>query len=71
MSDEAAGNDIRAEAERHIADHSVGEAARIGRLSRIREFVLGAQDGLLVPLEYTYRKQLLQDEIARLEPAPR
>jgi VIT1/CCC1 family predicted Fe2+/Mn2+ transporter len=50
MSDEAAGNDIRAEAERHIADHSVGEAARIGRLSRIREFVLGAQDGLLVPL---------------------
>jgi len=28
----------------------VGEAARIGRLSRIREFVLGAQDGLLVPL---------------------
>ncbi len=42
--------DERAEAERHIREHSVGEAARIGRLSRIREFVLGAQDGLLVPL---------------------
>jgi VIT1/CCC1 family predicted Fe2+/Mn2+ transporter len=41
---------VRAEAERHIAQHSVGEAARIGKLSRIREFVLGAQDGLLVPL---------------------
>ena len=27
---------------------TLGEAARIGRLSRIREFVLGAQDGLLV-----------------------
>jgi VIT1/CCC1 family predicted Fe2+/Mn2+ transporter len=42
--------DARAEATRHIQEHSVGEAARIGRLSRIREFVLGAQDGLLVPL---------------------
>jgi vacuolar iron transporter family protein len=41
---------VRAEAERHIIEHSLGEAARIGRLSRIREFVLGAQDGLLVPL---------------------
>ena len=40
----------RAEAERHIVEHSLGEAARIGRLSRIREFVLGTQDGLLVPL---------------------
>jgi vacuolar iron transporter family protein len=40
----------RAEAARHIQEHSLGEAARIGRLSRIREFVLGAQDGLLVPL---------------------
>jgi hypothetical protein len=50
MSSEGAGNNVRAEAERHIADHSLGEAARIGRLSRIREFVLGAQDGLLVPL---------------------
>lgn len=40
----------RAEAERHIAEHSLGEAARIGRLPRIREFVLGAQDGLPVPL---------------------
>jgi VIT1/CCC1 family predicted Fe2+/Mn2+ transporter len=41
---------VRAEAERHIVEHSIGEAARIGKLSRIREFVLGAQDGLLVPL---------------------
>jgi VIT1/CCC1 family predicted Fe2+/Mn2+ transporter len=40
----------RAEAARHIREHSLGEAARIGRLSRIREFVLGTQDGLLVPL---------------------
>jgi VIT1/CCC1 family predicted Fe2+/Mn2+ transporter len=32
------------------ADEPVSEAARIARLSRIREFVLGAQDGLLVPL---------------------
>jgi len=39
-----------AEETRHIQEHSLGEAARIGRLSRIREFVLGAQDGLLVPL---------------------
>jgi VIT1/CCC1 family predicted Fe2+/Mn2+ transporter len=43
-------NDIRAEAEQHIAEHALGEAERIARLSRIREFVLGAQDGLLVPL---------------------
>lgn len=41
---------VRAEAERHIAEHALGEAERIARLSRIREFVLGAQDGLLVPL---------------------
>lgn len=40
----------RREAERHIADHALGEAERIERLSRVREFVLGAQDGLLVPL---------------------
>jgi VIT1/CCC1 family predicted Fe2+/Mn2+ transporter len=45
------GRDVaRAEAMRHIQEHSLGEAARIGRLSRIREFVLGTQDGLLVPL---------------------
>ena len=43
-------DDARDEAIRHIVEHSLGEAARIGRLSRIREFVLGAQDGLLVPL---------------------
>jgi hypothetical protein len=40
----------RADATQHIQEHSLGEQARIGRLSRIREFVLGAQDGLLVPL---------------------
>ncbi|MDX6477073.1 MAG: vacuolar iron transporter family protein [Gaiellaceae bacterium] len=40
----------RAIAVAHIRDHSLGEAERIARLSRIREFVLGAQDGLLVPL---------------------
>jgi len=42
--------DARLEAGRHIEDHARGEAARIARLSRIREFVLGFQDGLLVPL---------------------
>ena len=40
----------RREAEAHIRDHALGEAERIEKLSRIREFVLGAQDGLLVPL---------------------
>ncbi len=40
----------REEARLHIRDHALGEAARVARLSRIREFVLGAQDGLLVPL---------------------
>jgi VIT1/CCC1 family predicted Fe2+/Mn2+ transporter len=40
----------RSEAEEHILEHALGEAARIARLSRVREFVLGAQDGLLVPL---------------------
>jgi VIT1/CCC1 family predicted Fe2+/Mn2+ transporter len=40
----------RQEALAHIEDHALGEAARIEKLSRIREFVLGAQDGLLVPL---------------------
>jgi VIT1/CCC1 family predicted Fe2+/Mn2+ transporter len=44
------GDQARDEAERHIVEHSLGEATRIARLSRIREFVLGAQDGLLVPL---------------------
>jgi VIT1/CCC1 family predicted Fe2+/Mn2+ transporter len=43
-------DDLRAEAQLHIDEHALGEAARIARLSRIREFVLGAQDGLLVPL---------------------
>ena len=43
-------DELRAEAEQHIAEHALGEAARIQRLSRIREVVLGAQDGLLVPL---------------------
>lgn len=40
----------REQARAHIRDHALGEAARIQKLSRIREFVLGAQDGLLVPL---------------------
>jgi vacuolar iron transporter family protein len=44
------GDALRAEAELHITEHALGEAERIARLSRIREFVLGAQDGLLVPL---------------------
>jgi VIT1/CCC1 family predicted Fe2+/Mn2+ transporter len=34
----------------HLADHVRTEKDRIERLSRIRELVLGAQDGLLVPL---------------------
>ena len=42
--------EIRATAEAHIDEHVEVEAARIGRLSRVRELVLGAQDGLLVPL---------------------
>ena len=49
-ADTVARTTARDEATRHIQEHSLGEAARIGRLSRIREFVLGAQDGLLVPL---------------------
>jgi VIT1/CCC1 family predicted Fe2+/Mn2+ transporter len=43
-------DEARAVAERHIEEHALGEAERIARLSRIREVVLGAQDGLLVPL---------------------
>jgi vacuolar iron transporter family protein len=43
-------DDIRQEAQHHIAEHALLEAERIARLSRIREFVLGFQDGLLVPL---------------------
>jgi vacuolar iron transporter family protein len=42
--------EARAEAEQHILEHVTGEAERIARLSRVREFVLGTQDGLLVPL---------------------
>jgi VIT1/CCC1 family predicted Fe2+/Mn2+ transporter len=41
---------VREEAQQHIAEHALGEAARIERLSRVRELVLGFQDGLLVPL---------------------
>src|SRR5438270_5440049 len=41
---------LRLQAREHIRDHARKEAARIERLSRVREFVLGAQDGLLVPL---------------------
>ena len=44
------GDATRREARGHIRDHARKEAARIERLSRVREFVLGAQDGLLVPL---------------------
>jgi len=40
----------RAEAKEHIVEHALLERERIERSSRIREFVLGAQDGLLVPL---------------------
>jgi len=36
--------------QQHIPEHIYGEKARIGKLSQIRELVLGAQDGLLVPL---------------------
>lgn len=42
--------DVRAEAARHIDEHVHGEAERIAKLSRIRELILGFQDGLLVPL---------------------
>jgi len=34
----------------HNPQHIYGEKKRIGKLSQIREFVFGAQDGLLVPL---------------------
>jgi vacuolar iron transporter family protein len=40
----------RLEASRHIREHVEGERARVERISRIRELVLGIQDGLLVPL---------------------
>lgn len=40
----------RSQAESHIREHAEGERRRIERLSRIRELVLGVQDGLLVPL---------------------
>ncbi len=41
---------VRERAREHIREHAHSEADRIARLSRVREFVLGAQDGLLVPL---------------------
>lgn len=34
----------------HKPEHALAEKERIGKLSRIREIVFGAQDGLLVPL---------------------
>ncbi|MFN8110057.1 MAG: VIT1/CCC1 transporter family protein [Thermoleophilia bacterium] len=40
----------RQTAEHHITEHVEGEAARIEKLSRVRELILGFQDGLLVPL---------------------
>jgi VIT1/CCC1 family predicted Fe2+/Mn2+ transporter len=49
-SQAAVSERAREEARLHIVEHARGEAARIERLSRVREFVLGAQDGLLVPL---------------------
>ena len=48
MSTESAT--LRADVERHTREHVEGERARVKRVSRIRELVLGAQDGLLVPL---------------------
>src|SRR5579884_1190687 len=36
--------------EQHIREHVEHERARVERVSRIREVVLGIQDGLLVPL---------------------
>jgi vacuolar iron transporter family protein len=46
----ATSDALRSEAERHIREHVEGERARVERVSRIRELVLGIQDGLLVPL---------------------
>jgi VIT1/CCC1 family predicted Fe2+/Mn2+ transporter len=43
-------DEAREAARLHIEEHARGEAERIARVSRIREFVLGFQDGLLVPL---------------------
>ncbi len=40
----------RSEAQEHMVEHALLERERIEKSSRIREFVLGAQDGLLVPL---------------------
>ncbi|HLJ04210.1 MAG TPA: VIT1/CCC1 transporter family protein [Solirubrobacteraceae bacterium] len=42
--------EARAQAQQHIREHVEGERARVERVSRIRELVLGIQDGLLVPL---------------------
>ena len=50
LSEEPISQELRGEAREHIRHHARKEAARIERLSRVREFVLGAQDGLLVPL---------------------
>lgn len=33
-----------------VPEHVLGEKARVGRLSRIRQFVFGSLDGLPVPL---------------------
>src|SRR6478735_5103613 len=48
--DSPVSSDARREAEHHVVDHVRTEQARIERLSRVRELVLGFQDGLLVPL---------------------
>jgi len=49
-TDDAMTDAVRDEAREHIRDHALKEAARIQRLARVREVVLGVQDGLLVPL---------------------
>jgi VIT1/CCC1 family predicted Fe2+/Mn2+ transporter len=47
---DAVPDPTREEARLHIEEHALGEAERISKLSRVRELVLGFQDGLLVPL---------------------
>jgi hypothetical protein len=50
MTTSAIDAGLQAEAEQHIRGHVEGERARVERVSRIRELVLSAQDGLLMPL---------------------
>lgn len=46
----ATGSHPQGDDPQELRRHVLGEKARIARLSRVREFVLGFQDGLLVPL---------------------